>query len=148
VKQKNRRPKARAWPAPLQALILRLLQKAPKGGTRAAAGSILMTAKDAVAKARRAINQNVREAVAAESIELLQKECSGTDRKSRQKQKNKQESEAARLISVAEKKLREILWYLLLIFEKMQPPCDDGRSRSLCLSDSAINGGRFKGSGS
>ena len=87
MKQKNRRPKARAWPAPLQALILRLLQKAPKGGTRAAAGSILMTAKDAVAKARRAINQNVREAVAAESIELLQKECSGTDRKSRQKQK-------------------------------------------------------------
>ena len=117
MKQKNRRPKARAWPAPLQALILRLLQKAPKGGTRAAAGSILMTAKDAVAKARRAINQNVREAVAAESIELLQKECLGTDRKSRQKQKTSRRSNLR-----AEKKLLEILWYLLLIFEKMQPP--------------------------
>ena len=76
-----------------------------------------MTAKDVVAKARRAINQNVREAVAAESIELLQKECLGTDRKSRQKQKTSRRSNLR-----AEKKLLEILWYLLLIFEKMQPP--------------------------
>ena len=60
--------------------MLRLLQKASEGGTRAAAGSILMTAKDAVAKARRAINQNVREAVAAVSIRLFRKTGSSGDR--------------------------------------------------------------------
>ena len=68
--------RAEAWPALLQALMPILLQKAPKGGTRAAAGSIPMTAKDAAAKARRAISQNVLEAVVAVNIKLLLKECS------------------------------------------------------------------------
>ena len=73
---KSKRSLTAVLPAHLQALMLRLLQKAPKGGTRAAAGSIPMMATDVAAKVRRAISQNVLEAVVAVNIKLLLKECS------------------------------------------------------------------------
>ena len=60
--------------------MLRLLQKASEGGTRAAADSIPMMATGAAAKLHRAINQNVREAVAAVSIRLFRKAGSCGDR--------------------------------------------------------------------
>ena len=79
-RREGRRPRAEAWPALLQALVLRLLQKASEGGTRAAAVSIPMMVTDACAKARRAINQNAGEAVAAMSIGLFRKAGSSGDR--------------------------------------------------------------------
>ena len=64
----------------MQALMMRLRQSAMLEDTRAAAVSIYMMVTDACAKARRAINQNAGEAVAAVSIRLFRKAGSSGDR--------------------------------------------------------------------